>query len=218
MSLKDHVRFVAQSIRDFKLTGAVLPSSRWLSRAMTRHLRDRQKRPWRILEAGAGTGPFTEYLVRHMMDGDKLECYELNPHFCSRLKERIWRETIFQRRAHQVEVLEKDIRALPPENRYDLVVCGLPFNNFPPNLARQVMGLLFKALKPGCSLTYFEYLMIRHAKGALFGRKERENLAKVEEVLKEARGWGKCEDEIVWRNIPPAIVRSITKEKENAKK
>ena len=211
MPFKDQIEFVTQSFRDFHLTGAVAPSSPYLSRAMTRRLQDREKHPWRILEVGAGTGPFTEYIVRHMKDGDELECYELNPRFCSRLKDRLKHETIFQRRAHQVTILEKNICSLPRQNRYDLVVSGLPFNNFAPLLVRQIMALLFKALKPGASLTYFEYLMIRHAKGVLGGRREREKLAQVEEILAEADRWGRSEDEIIWRNFPPAIVRSITK-------
>lgn len=211
MPLKDHLKFLSQSVKRFKTTGSLVPSSPFLAKAMAWPLEAPRKGPWRILEVGPGTGAFTECLVGSMREKDRLECYELNAEFCGHLNQRIKRELFFQRRRSQMTVLNRDIRTLPQSARYDLVVCSLPFNNFTASLVAEIMDILYAALKPGASLVYFEYLLIRKAKSATSNRQDRLRLAKIEEVLSALERLGKNRKEIVWMNFPPALVRSLTK-------
>jgi len=212
MPFREHLNFVTQTLKHFRLTGAIAPSSAFLARAMTRSLDRRPPVPWRILEVGAGTGPMTSAIVRKMRDGDELECYELNPDFCRHLRRRFQHEVLFRRRARQVVIVEQDICGLPAGRRYDLVVCSLPFNNFQPELAQQIMALLCNALQPGASLVFFEYLFLRQAVQAVnFNRQERERLAKIEKIVDTFCRRGDYRQEIVWMNLPPAMTREIKK-------
>ena len=66
--------------RNFHTTGAILPSSRFLARAMTFDLKG-PRRPARILEVGPGTGAVTREIVRHLQDDDRFDAVEINPSF-----------------------------------------------------------------------------------------------------------------------------------------
>ncbi len=211
MPIQDHFQFVTQSVRRFHTTGALVPSSPFLAKAMAWPLRARKAGRLDILEVGPGTGAFTEFLVSQMRDRDRLECYELNGEFYGHLRQRLGREKGFQRRAGQVALHHRDILKLPRGRRYDLVICGLPFNNFPADLVRDIMGILYRALKPGATLVYFEYLWMRQAKSAASGSAVRTRLAAVEKVLEGFHRRGTYRGELVWMNLPPALVRSITK-------
>jgi phospholipid N-methyltransferase len=207
----DHLHFAIQTLRDFKRTGALMPSSPFLATAMTRCLEERPRRPIRVLEAGPGTGAFTERLVRQLGKGDSLECWELNPGFVARLQGRFEREPQFRRRACQLTLVQGDILDLPKGRRFDYILCSLPFNNFPPSLVKSIMDRLTQALKPGGCLTYFEYLMMRKAKTATAVGRERARLARTEAILEAYRGLGPTRDEVVWLNLFPALVRCIHK-------
>jgi len=61
----------------FRTTGAILPSSRFLARALVRHLRG-PRAPSRILEVGPGTGSVTCEIARRMLPGDRLDAVEIN--------------------------------------------------------------------------------------------------------------------------------------------
>ena len=206
MALKEHFTFLSQTLKNFKHTGSVAPSSPYLAHEMAWPLRQARRKPWRVLEVGAGTGAFTRALCKEMGKGDSLDCYELNGEFFGHL-----RESVEGFKGRTVRLHHKDIRELGGKERFDLVVSGLPFNNFSPGLVDEIMAKLYAALKPGATLVYFEYLFLRSArKNASLG-KDRKRLAGIEEVLARWHGKGKTRDEIVWLNLPPALVRSLTK-------
>src|ERR1043165_2429371 len=78
------VAFFGQAIKNYKMTGAVLPSSPALARAMTKSLRSATG-PKRLLEVGPGTGPFTKNILKALRNGDELHIVEINPIFANRL-------------------------------------------------------------------------------------------------------------------------------------
>jgi phospholipid N-methyltransferase len=211
MSLRENLAFFSQTLKQFQTTGALVPSSPSLARAMAWPLRQPRKHPWSILEVGPGTGSFTRQLAGSMGEKDRLDCYELNEHFHHHLSQRLKTEPHFQVRGRQINLLHQDIRKLPAKARYDLVLSGLPFNNFPPELVSEIMAILYRALKPGATLVYFEYLLLRKAKSAALGGQERRRLAAIESVLNSFHAKGTSRDEVVWMNLPPARVRSLTK-------
>src|SRR5581483_5471549 len=72
--------FFREFRRHFPATGAILPSSRFLARALVRPLRS--PRPaCRILEVGPGTGSVTREIVWRMQSGDRLDAVEINGRF-----------------------------------------------------------------------------------------------------------------------------------------
>src|SRR5438105_14388325 len=77
--------FLRESRRHFRDTGALLPSSRFLARALAAPLAG-QRPPCRILQVGPGTGSVTRAILRRLQPGDQLDCVELNDHFVERLE------------------------------------------------------------------------------------------------------------------------------------
>ena len=168
------------------LTGSVWPSSPALAKAMTRGLGDLQGRR-RVLEVGPGTGPFTERILKHLRDGDHFDIVELNAAFCDQLDRRLLAP--HRRRHPGVSVLlhQAPIEKAPIEGPYDLIVCGLPFNNFPPKLMRQIFRRMLALLKDDGELVYFEYAGVRVMKGPVMSDDGRARLRRIDAIGKSLR-------------------------------
>src|SRR5438270_8819364 len=91
--------------RNFHTTGAILPSSRFLARAMASDLKG-PRGPARILEVGPGTGAVTREIVRLLLPGDRLDAVEINPSFVAHLRRRLDEAVLFRRRLDQIELIE----------------------------------------------------------------------------------------------------------------
>ena len=88
--------FLRECRHHFQDTGALLPSSPFLARALVAELR-KPRGPARILEVGPGTGAVTAQILRHMQLGDHLDAVELNGHFVALLQRRFlgWSEELY---------------------------------------------------------------------------------------------------------------------------
>src|SRR5437879_4063419 len=122
--------FLRECRRHFRDTGAVLPSSRFLARALVTELR-RPRTPGRILEVGPGTGSVTREILRHMLPGDRLDAVEINGQFVNLLQHRLDHEWAFHRCHDQVHVIHAAVEELIGEGVYDYIVSGLPLHSFP---------------------------------------------------------------------------------------
>ena len=164
--------FIQQAINDFTHTGSVWPSSRKLAGAMTKFLRNEQGRR-RILEVGPVTGPFTRVILRTLRDGDEFHIVEINPAFCDRLEKRILKRFRAEHPNITVTLHQCPIEEVDLESGFDHVICGLPFNNFPPELVRSIFRRMMSMLKIGGDLAYFEYAGERMHKTPVMGRRGR---------------------------------------------
>src|SRR5579864_1948217 len=86
LRLDDEMQFIRSWIEKPLSTGAVMPSSRVLARAMARYVDPQSSGP--VIELGPGTGPVTEALVRRGVDPARLILVEFNPDFCRLLRSR----------------------------------------------------------------------------------------------------------------------------------
>jgi phospholipid N-methyltransferase len=195
--------FLKQARRNFLNTGAIAPSSRYVARAATMPLRA-ALHPLEVLEAGAGTGALTREIVRLMPRGSHLDIYEINPSFAWHL------EHTFSR-ADEVRVHNRGVLSIPPYPRYDAIVSGLPLNNFTPDQVREIFERLFSVLKPGGTMTYFEYLLIRGIKSLTTSREERRRLRRIGRVTNGFLRQYAFRKEAILMNIPPALVHSLRK-------
>ncbi len=155
--------FFRESRRNFRDIGSLLPSSRFLAHALVSELKKRRS-PGRILEVGPGTGSVTAQILRHLLPGDQLDLVELNTHFIDLLQGRFDREWKFWRHRDQVRLVHSAVERLPGEGVYDYIISGLPLNNFPVAQVREIYQVYSRLLKRGGTLTYFEYVWIRHLK------------------------------------------------------
>jgi phospholipid N-methyltransferase len=221
----DYRVFWQEFCRTFQTTGAVLPSGRALARALTRFVRDGATRVGkspstrplperdgfgrRILEVGPGTGAVTARIVHDMRPGDQLTLVERNEQFVTRLRERIASSESFQPVAGRVELVHASVEDLPDDRPFDLIISGLPLNNFPVALVERIAAKLQRLLAPGGTLSFFEYIAVRRAKAALSSRAERERLRGIEQLLREILETSEVHRDRVLTNIPPAWVHHI---------
>lgn len=208
--MNEFLAFAGQLIRDYRHTGAVAPSSPMLARAMTRSLRHAVGTK-RMLEVGPGTGPFTRFMLQALRDGDELHIVEINPRFAERLE----RELLQPFRETHPNILVKlyceDIETATLPGGFDYIVCGLPFNNFPPVLVRSIFRRLLELLNEGGELAYFEYAGVRVMKGSIVGMEARRKLWRIGAMGKILRRRHHGRRELVLGNIPPAVAVRLTR-------
>jgi phospholipid N-methyltransferase len=206
--------FFRETRRHFGNTGALLPSSPFLARALVSELRKRGPQgmsadPCRILEVGPGTGSVTREILRQLRPGDHLDAVELNGRFVALLKRRFAKEWLFHFHRQQVKVIHSSVEDLPGEGAYDFIVSGLPLNNFPVAHVRRIFQVYERLLKPGGTLTYFEYVLIRQLKTPFVNRRERRRLYRVGRVVGDYNRDYQVRRQKVLINVPPAIVRHL---------
>jgi phospholipid N-methyltransferase len=200
--------FFREFRRHFQTTGAILPSSRFLARALVRPLRG--PRPaCRILEVGPGTGSVTREIARRMLPGDRLDAVEINGHFVGLLGRRLAQERVFRACRDQIEVIHAAVQDLLGEAVYDFIVSGLPLNNFPAHLVREIFATYNRLLRPGGTLTFYEYVLLRQLKTAFVDRRERRRLFRVGRVMRVYIRNFQVRRERIFINVPPATVRQM---------
>ncbi len=209
--LGEHFEFFRQYRRRFQTTGAVSPSSRFLARAMTRPF-EQHAGACRVLEVGPGTGAVTRRIVRLLKPDDRLDLVELNESFVDVLKRRFADDPEFQRAADRSEIHQCPIQDFQAVEPYQYIISGLPFNNFPPELVREILGVCFRLLAPGGVLSYFEYMYMRPLRKAVSNRAGRERLGNLETVLQEYLGRHRFRRDWVFVNIPPAWVQHLRRD------
>lgn len=200
--------FFREYRRHSRSTGSILPSSVFLSRALTSELR-RPRLPGRILEVGPGTGSVTHQILNHLLPADRFDMVELNGHFVALLQRRFDQEWDFRSRRHQVRILHKAVEELEGEGTYDYIVSGLPLNNFPVAQVREIFQVYNRLLRPGGTLTYYEYVLIRSLKTPFVNRLERRRLFRIGRVVGRYIRNYQVRRQPVFANVPPAVVRHL---------
>lgn len=207
-ALGEHVEFLRQYRRRFETTGAVAPSSRFLARALTRPMQQHGG-PVRVLEIGPGTGAVTRRITRLLKPDDHLDLVELNDQFVQVLKRRFSDDPDFRRVADRTAVHQCPIQEFRAEEPYNYIVSGLPLNNFPPLLVREIFEVCFKLLAPGGVLSYFEYMYMRPLRRIVSDSNGKQRLTELEVVLKEYLEAHRFRRDWVFVNVPPAWVQHL---------
>jgi len=206
--LSDYQTFLTQFLRSYSTTGSVLPSGRALGRALCRHV-GAGGGPQRILEAGPGTGAVTGCIIDRMGKDDHLWMVELNPTFAAHMRRAFEDKPSFRDVASRCHLIEGRVQELGQEAHFDVVIPGLPLNNFSSDDVRTILRAYAKLLKPGGVLSFFQYILIRPAKMVVSTGSERDRLKDVGEAIDRVLGEGEIAREWVWVNVPPAWVHHI---------
>ncbi|MET7694070.1 methyltransferase [Streptomyces sp. NPDC005483] len=196
--------FLAEAARDLRTTGAVAPSGKALARALTDPVRAQGPRPLSVLEVGAGTGAITRVLIPQLSRGSRLDIVEANPRFATRLRSLVAAHPALADRPAQVTVHQTLLENLATDERYDVIVSGLPLTNFTPAQVEQIMSRYMELLHPGGILTYFAYLGTRRARALTASRTEARRHAAVDEVMTGYQRRYAVGRWTVWANVPPA--------------
>jgi phosphatidylethanolamine/phosphatidyl-N-methylethanolamine N-methyltransferase len=198
--------FFGECRRHYFTTGSILPSSRALARALTEPLRKR-KGPARILEVGPGTGAVTAEILRCLRPGDWLDIVEINEHFVAVLEKRFDQEPVWKSRQKQVRLIHAPLQEVAGQGLYDYMISGLPLNNFPLALVRDIFKSYLRLLGADGVLSYFEYLLIRPLKMQLVSKRERQRLHVLGRFLERRIRAGQFREDWVFFNVPPAVAR-----------
>jgi phosphatidylethanolamine/phosphatidyl-N-methylethanolamine N-methyltransferase len=181
LRLDDEVQFIRSWIEKPLSTGAVMPSSRVLARAMARYVDPEAKGP--VIELGPGTGPVTEALVKQGIDPARLILVEFNPDFCRLLRSRYPQATVVQGDAYRLRRLLETYVNEPAA----AIVSGLPLVTKPLRTRLRLISDAMTLLATGAPFVQFTYAMLPPIPKGLSG------------VRAEA-------SELIWMNLPPARV------------
>jgi phosphatidylethanolamine/phosphatidyl-N-methylethanolamine N-methyltransferase len=209
--LSDHALFFREFLRNFRTTGAVLPSGRGLAVALARFVRERSPQSRRILEVGPGTGAVTGQIIAGMGASDHIDLVELNESFVRQLERRFANEPAFHAVADRARVLHCPVEELPRGESYDVIVSGLPLNNFAVADVERILAALTELSAPGGTLSFFEYMAVRSALALVSGRAERTRLRGIGQALRATLDGREIRRDAVWLNVPPAWVHHVRK-------
>jgi phospholipid N-methyltransferase len=217
--LTEYRVFWRQFREQYHTTGAVLPSGRALSRALTHFVRnaDASKvgHSRRILEVGPGTGAVTTQIVRDMRANDQLTLVERNDQFVKHLQKQIASATEFSHARDRITLVHSGVEELSDEQPYDLIISGLPLNNFSVELVDSLLAKIQKLLTPGGILSFFEYVAIRRAKAMVSPTRDRQRLRGIEQILNDLLSRAEIRCDLTVANVPPAWVHHVCPKKLN---
>jgi phosphatidylethanolamine/phosphatidyl-N-methylethanolamine N-methyltransferase len=181
LRLDDEMQFIRSWFEKPLSTGAVMPSSKALARAMARYVDPKASGP--VIELGPGTGPVTEALVQRGVDPARLILVEFNPDFCRLLRTRYPAAMVVQGDAYRLRRL-LDTHVHEPAAA---VVSGLPLVTKPLRTRLRLIADAMGLLAPGAPFVQFTYAMVPPIPKALSG------------IKAEA-------SDLIWLNLPPARV------------
>ncbi|HVJ62029.1 MAG TPA: methyltransferase domain-containing protein [Tahibacter sp.] len=183
--------FFKQWLKNPLSVAALSPSSRQLARLMVREL---PKGAERVIELGGGTGVFTQAMIEHGVEPERLMVVELNEEL----------HQFLQQRFPDVQVVCGDARQLPAlveqrnfsaDGHVDAIVSGLGLLSMPKKLQREILEGAFAVLPPEGRYIQFTYGPVSPV-----GREILDDLGLV------VRRGG-----FAWWNIPPASVFVYTR-------
>ena len=109
-------------------------------------------------------------------------------------------------------MLHCPVEELPHDRTYDVIVSGLPLNNFSAGVVEQILAALVSLLAPGGTLSFFEYIAVRRARALVSGRAERERLRGVGRAMRAVLDPYEIRRDAVWLNVPPAWVHHVRRQ------
>ncbi len=206
--IADSWLFFGEFFRTYHTTGAVLPSGRWLASSLARYVGGNGT-PQHVLEVGPGTGAVTRRIARALGPKDCLDLVELNENFVACLRKSFDSEPALKHVAPRTRVLHCALERLPCERCYDVIVSGLPLNNFAAADVEQILAQLSALLRPKGTLSFFEYIGIRRARALVSSRQERARLRGIDRAMHAVLDGHEIRRDWVWPNMPPAWVHHV---------
>lgn len=194
----DSKNFFSAFIRNPMTTGSIMPSSPFLSEAITSKIQH-QKDPIKILEVGAGTGSFTEKIIEKMKESDQFDVIEIDKELCQLLKNKFG----FHKNVHihQLSLLDWH-----PPYAYDFIISGLPHNAFSADFVGSILYHYKTLIKNNGILSYFEYMSPLFVKKLFLEKEQANGIADVAKIMKIFRHRYMIDQSVVLMNIPPAKV------------
>jgi phospholipid N-methyltransferase len=147
-------------------------------------------------------------IVQDLRPQDRLVLVERNEQFVVHLRDRMPEIAADQSIRDRISLVHAPIEDLPDNEPFDLIISGLPLNNFTVESVEQILSKLSRLLAPVGTLSFFEYIAVRRAKALVCSRSDRARLRGVARLLD---GFLKSEvrRDMVLTNVPPAWVHHV---------
>jgi len=196
--------------KDFFHTGSLMPSSRFLGRELAANLKG-DRPPARILEIGGGTGPVTAQILPCLRNGDQFDVVEINNDFVNLLCKRfqVIKPSPLDGSPERFRILHAPVQQLPGQGVYQHIISGLPFNNFPIKLVREIWYNIHRLAAPGATFAFFEYVAVREIKRPFVRGKERQRLGLIDRHFAREIKKHQMHARKVFLNVPPAVVHHL---------
>jgi phosphatidylethanolamine/phosphatidyl-N-methylethanolamine N-methyltransferase len=178
---RDEARFLRNWFENPLLTGAVIPSGRYLARAMATFVDPRRSGP--VIELGPGTGPVTEALLRRGIVQERLILIEYSPDFCQLLKRRYPKACIVQGDAYDMATTLRSVLDQPAI----ATLSSLPLLTRPPAERVTVMQQAHNLMQNDAPFIQFTYGV-------------------TPPIPERGSGYKAEGSDRIWRNLPPARV------------
>jgi phospholipid N-methyltransferase len=192
--MKETLLFLREFVRRPRQTGAIAPSSSYLTAEIVRQAGVRRADV--IVEFGPGTGSFTREILRQKKENAFFVGIETNPRLVEILRQNLPGANIISESAENTPAILKEHHL----SEADCIVSGLPWASFPPELQDKLLQATVDSLRPGGRFTTFAYLQgLLLPSGQRFRKKLRETFSKVHS------------GRIIWKNLPAAFVYRCVK-------
>jgi len=201
-TLGQHLTFFRQAVRTLREVGALAATTQAVAHAVAAPI-VHSEAPIRVLEVGAGTGAITQAILSRLTQNDHLDVYEINSAFAA-----VLRQTVGSTSGPMVQVYEADIESLAPDIRYDFIVSSLPLLNLPPDKVDRIFSLLLSVLKPGGTLSYYDY-WAKELRQFIHGSAERQRVREVLSITRRYLEHHEYHHRIMFKNVPPASIHYL---------
>lgn len=207
-AVKENLLFLREFLVEFENTGTMFPTSSKAAEALTAPIRERDQAV-NILELGPGTGSVTVRILKDMQPGDRLTVCEINPRFMKALQEMLESNPDFQRHRSRVTFHTCAAQELPENQRYDLIVCAIPFLNFELPVVEDIFRKLKALSHSETVMTYYEYIGLRSLNKAFSSAFGKRRIHQIDGFFKGVFRLHNMRRKRVWLNMLPINVYRI---------
>lgn len=151
-TLRSNLLFARSFLKNPKMLGSFVPSSRYLRRNLMRHV---PRESSCIVEYGPGVGTITFDLLRRLRRDGLLIAIEQNPEFVEFL-----RDNVADRRLHVYEGSAEDVPKILPllgVHRADCIVSGIPYSTLAAETRDNILRNSRAVLRDGGTFLVYQF-------------------------------------------------------------
>lgn len=183
------MKFLKQSVLNFRKTGAIAASSEKLTSMFikTANLSEAQV----VIELGSGTGVLTKEISKNIKKDTLFFALEINSSFAEETRRRCPKVPVYQDSAKNLAFYLKK-----HQTKYcDCIISSLPWTLFGKNFRDDLLHEISEALQPGGEFLTFAYI------NGIFLPRGRDFKDRLNEEFSQIKT-----TKIVWKNTPPALI------------